>query len=58
MKKIINTTIAISILCALFLMMKREMSTLNSKILQLNGTQTPATEAVHVSPSSAKHFMQ
>jgi len=58
MKKIINATIAIGILCALLLMMRREMSSLNSKILQLNGKQAPATEAVHVNPSSATHFIR
>jgi hypothetical protein len=58
MKIIINITLAIGILCALLLMMRRETSTLNNKILQLNGKQAPATEAVHVSPSSTTHFIR
>jgi len=58
MKIIINTTIAIGILCALLFMMRREMSIVNNKILQLNGKQAPATETVHVSPSSATHFIR
>jgi len=58
MKKIINTTIAIGIICALLLMVKREMNTLNGKIIELNGKQAPATEAVHKSPQSATHFIR
>jgi hypothetical protein len=58
MKKILNTIIAIGILCALLLMMRREMSILNSKILHLNGKQAPATEAVHASPASSTHFIR
>jgi len=58
MKIIINTTLAIGILCALLFMMRREMSIVNNKILQLNGKQAPVGETVHVSPSSANHFIR
>lgn len=58
MKKIINTTIVIGIICALFLMMRKEMSTLENKIIHLNGKHTPSPEVVHTTPSPAVHLVR
>lgn len=58
MKVILHLTIVITILCTLFLVMRKEMSALNSKIIHLNGTKAAATEAAHLRPSSGTHFIR